>query len=268
MNNRVSIQAFHEIIDIITDEYHITKELRWEAKLRLVLSVSGCPRGCVRGIYCNHCQRWLFHCRVFCPLCPGMNWLVKGCRDRDCYGKDESHLTEEQKSIPVDSLRSETCRGLDRVSDEEVITIFPQDFLCAAHRNGVDQKIKMSTRTELLDSIKHAISKGKSFFGTTLAARDVFRKMGENELSSLIDEKFSSLKCNDERIEERLDSALELFCSADSPESKLFHLCIVFFTVLNVATPSPVSSSQQSVVNAAMDAATVVNTESYNPVNP
>lgn len=210
------------VADHYTEKYHQKKERRWKSKINKVISRSGSPRGCMRGVRCPVCRVYQFHNCVICPTCATLGrktWIVLSCPDETCIASKKKRHEAEQMS--VEELSKYTCNGKDRICVDEIYTVFPLDFLCSLYKFGALDIIKNSTRTEEYLLTKYAIDNKKTYYGTSLSIAVVNKVLNEAALSSLQLQASDNVKGPDE-LRNVLDDGISQFCQPDSIERQLF----------------------------------------------
>ena len=143
------------VADHYTEKYHQKKERRWKSKINKVISRSGSPRGCMRGVRCPVCRVYQFHNCVICPTCATMGrktWIVLSCPDETCIASKKKRHEAEQMS--VEELSKYTCNGKDRICVDEIYTVFPLTFCvpCTSFELWTLSRIRRGRRNTCLQS--------------------------------------------------------------------------------------------------------------------
>ena len=143
------------VADHYTEKYHQKKERRWKSKINKVISRSGSPRGCMRGVRCPVCRVYQFHNCVICPTCATLGrktWIVLSCPDETCIASKKKRHEAEQMS--VEELSKYTCNGKDRICVDEIYTVFPLTFCvpCTSLELWTLSRIRRGRRNTCLQS--------------------------------------------------------------------------------------------------------------------
>lgn len=223
-----NLEGIQRLIEIVAGHFGATGWLMnsMDSKFHRIASYSGSPRGGVRGIWCPECHRFRFHSRVICPLCAleGKTvYLVSGCRDDGCYG---NHNYRRGKNGDEESLSTKmkwVCDGLDRHSENEVITSTPLDLIYLLCANGKRDVFQNSTRTDMFLQLRYAIQNDKTFYLTSAGMACIYKSLNEDSLYDLC---FENLKkeLNDDHAAGCLNALLIQFSGQYSIESSLFGL--------------------------------------------
>ena len=243
-----SFSLIEQLIDLVVNHYTDGKkrELRIQAKMRLVDGIAGIPRGGIRCIKCPRCGEIRMHTHVICPVCAekgDISWLVLGCRDRGCHANETEMERLVQNPLPVVEMKSWTCTGLDRHSLMEIRTSVPLDMISQLCLSNQSSLFVANSRSAILLLIRYAIANKKSSYLTTANMALVFEKLGEKELFEVLSKHLKEQLSHDHE-NGCLDDFLLKCGSVDSIERELFGLAFMDSLINRLGAKGPQKDSQ------------------------
>ncbi len=199
----------------------------YQSMLTCIIRLAGLPTGGVRGIWCPKCAHYDFHDYIICPRCAGkhvLSILLHGCTTQGCYAhKCEEKIAGKSEHDAVELLKGLVCHNGSRHSDYEVHTLMLLDFLVIAKRAGVLDKIKASTRSEILLTQQYAAENKLFFPMNCFNAASCFKSWGEDECYEAAMIAHEGVPFPEEMYG-AVDSGFNSCCSENSPEISVFDM--------------------------------------------